>query len=197
MDRFKTSSYLSQFQFHFGEFQLEKKHYASAALCLVESVVTFATECCDLVPDDKDTPNDVKNKRYMAKGVIKSIINDGEYKKAYNKWQNFFVQHISQLQDKSAHRDFNKELKEDINVAGNSYKAEASKMLQDFQKKFDLLNEVRKDSAHLNQFTKRTANSNKQLPKREGKELGLNDRKAIIEDSFKWFATYITLGYRK
>ena len=63
VDEFKNAKYESQFQFRLAEYQFEQKHYAAAALCLAESMVSLVTECEGLIVISKKD-------RDLAKTVI-------------------------------------------------------------------------------------------------------------------------------
>ena len=67
LEKFNGCKRLSQYQFCLADYQFKFKHYASAALCLTESIVSFVAECNDLDVNSQEARNDAKN---LMKGGV-------------------------------------------------------------------------------------------------------------------------------
>ena len=81
IEHFKnTTKYESQFQFQLAKYQFEQKHYAAAALCLAEAMVSLVAECEGLN----------NNNRQLAKNVIMST-ELPEKMKNYSKFYRFYL----------------------------------------------------------------------------------------------------------
>lgn len=63
VEKFKNTKYESQFQLCLAEYQFEQKHYAAAALCLAEAMVSLVAECAGLIVISKKD-------RELSKAVI-------------------------------------------------------------------------------------------------------------------------------
>lgn len=85
VDKFRNAKYESQFQFRLAEYQFEQKHYAAAALCLAESMVSLVTECEGLnVVSKKD--------RDVAKTIITGTAEHNLMKKYFGFYRTYLCE---------------------------------------------------------------------------------------------------------
>ena len=133
LQKFNGCKKLSQYQFCLARYQYEQKHYASAALCLTESIVSFVAECCGLDVNDQAQRQDAKN---LMKGCG-----------SQQKLDAFFKHHFDLLQKRGARILSSADLK----LTTPTTKAQELKISvrRTYEKMVDIRNEVAHSLLHV------------------------------------------------